>query len=286
MDFLVLFLEQSLAFLPLVFGIYLSYSILKRTDLTADGSFVLGAAVTAKLILVKMPILIVIGAAALSGSFCGILTSIFQYRDKVPSLIAGIVVLFILQSFNLIFMGRPNINLLNQDSLFTNLGPLLSLVLAVAGIFILLILFLYSNKGLFLRAFGSNSELINRFGRSRELYRMLGFMVSNALIAISGSLTAQLNGYADVSMGTGVIISGLVAVLVGLQMQKYFIKLRHIILSDLLGVFAGTLIYFLVVFYLSSIGINPLYLKLVIGVTLGALLLVQHKKKSLIGVGL
>ncbi|MBS0351727.1 MAG: ABC transporter permease, partial [Proteobacteria bacterium] len=203
MDILITALSQSLLFFPLALGMYLSYVILKATDLTVDGSFVLGAAIFARLLSAGWNPGIAFLMAGLGGAMAGIGVSAIQFRDRINALLAGILALFMLYSINFDVMGRPNISLFNS----VNLGSLLSfdnsngnwlfIAIFVIAVTVLVALMLITRYGLVLRAFGEHQSLLTRLGHRIEYYRFAGFAISNALVAFCGAMTAQINGYAD-----------------------------------------------------------------------------------------
>ena len=180
-DFLLTVMTQSFTFLPLAFGISISYHILRVTDMTIDGSFVIGAAVFAKCMTLGLhPIFSALFALA-GGVFAGMLTATMQRGGKVDGLLAGILAAFILSSLNLIIMGKPNINLLSMTTLVSAafekneyLGWLLSALLS-ASFCLLGFCLLKSRIGLILRAFGDNPALLKRTGKNIEGYRLFGF---------------------------------------------------------------------------------------------------------------
>jgi putative tryptophan/tyrosine transport system permease protein len=268
MDIIFSVLTQGLLFFPLVLGIYISYIILQTTDMTIDGSFVLGAGVFARLATNDIHPVISMFVAVLAGVMAGILVSAIQAKNKVNSLIAGILALFILYSFNLVLMGRPNISLLGHATLSWN---------AIAGIVLVLTilvgLLVVSRFGMVLRAFGENQNLLKKLGKSVELYRFTGLALSNALVALCGALTAQVNGYADIGMGFGVTLTGIGAVVIGRHLvalipQKHSFSIRH----ELGGCFLGVSLYFLAINLFLSMGINTLHIKMLLGIILVFLL--------------
>lgn len=271
--------NQSLAFLPFSCGIYIAFKILKKADLTVDGSYVLGSAIMAKSLMAHIPFALALLFAFVGAAIPGLLTSLLQYKDRISSIIAGIIVLFILQSFNLIFMGRPNINLLNYKNDFFSHHTFLALALTLLLITLSLSLFFRSRYGLFLRAYGSNPSLFAQLGKSKELYRAMGLMIGNGLVGVSGALTAQLHGYADLSMGTGLVLVGLASILLGLHVESYLLSKSKHLYNQLFACLFGTLSYFTLIYYLSSLGISPVYLKMVIGIGLAVVLLFQSKEK-------
>lgn len=285
MDIIFSTLTQSALFFPLVLGIYISYGILKTTDMTVDGSFVLGAGIFARLITLHISPFISLLVAMLAGAAAGILVSAIQAKGRIDSLIAGILALFILYSFNFIVMGRPNISLLGQPALLTfkNGDPLSWFIVALVVLLLtILIGFLcISRFGMVLRAFGDNPSLLKRLGKSIEQYRFTGLAMSNSLVALCGALTAQVNGYADVGMGFGVTLTGIGAVVIGKHLianfpKKQSFSIRH----DLSGCFLGTSLYFLAINLFLFFGINALNIKMLLGVVLIFLLRTTIKQSS------
>jgi len=275
MDILIPALEQSALFFPLALGIYLSYGILRTTDLTIDGSFVLGAAVFARFLTNGVSPWLSLLLAILAGFCAGIGVSFIQKGDRINGLIAGVLALFILYSVNFQIMGRPNIGLYEADNLFAlamPLGPNGQWIMLV-GLITLILLFmaflLKTRLGLVLRAFGDNSHLLKNLGKNAEGYRFLGLALSNGLAACCGALSAQIYGYADINMGFGVTLTGIGAVVIGLQLIKHFtINRPYSVVLDLFGCFIGVFLYFLMINIFLRIGIDPINLKLVLGLVL------------------
>jgi putative tryptophan/tyrosine transport system permease protein len=266
-------LTQSLTFLPLVLAIYLSFCCMRATDMTLDGSMVLGAGLFARLLETGMSPASAAFAALLGGALCGIGVSIMQHRQKIDSLLAGVLATFILSSVNLIIMQRPNISLLDKITL---LSPAFAtsqihgwlLVACYSGaLCALVMLLLLSRYGLALRAFGDNQNLLRRMGRPVEGYRIFGFALTNAFAAAAGCLTAQTIGYADVGMGFGVTLTALGAVILGRQLMGVGSK-KFRAATELLACTVGVAVYFLVVNGLLRLDINPVYLKMLLGILL------------------
>lgn len=268
MDIILMSLDQALALLPLVFGIYLSYQILKVTELNVDGSYVLGAAVFAQYI--YFGIVPALSLAILAGVVVGNVVAYMQKDSKVNDLLVGIIVNFMLYSVNLQIMGRPNISVLDKPTmiLFLNMDSwtialvLISFVLAGSLIF-----FLNSKTGLFLRAFGHNKKLLAMLGKNAEKYRFIGLAISNALAAFAGALYTQINGFADINMGFGVALVGIGAVVIG----------RHVFMNknvkfsagrEIFTCFVGIFLYFGILNLLLCFGINPANLKFILGIIL------------------
>lgn len=278
-SFFIAIFTQSLTFLPLAFGISISYQLLRATDMTIDGSFVIGAGVFAKLITLGLPPFICFMMAGGAGAMAGVLTASIQRGGKVDPLLAGVLATFILTSVNLIIMGRPNIGLLSQQTLVSSafaISDLEGWALTTAYITIIcgiVLLLLRSRFGLLLRAFGDNPLLLTRLGRNIEAYRFSGFALSNALAAMAGCFTAQTIGYADTSMGFGMTLTGIGAIILGRQIlsrlsHRHYFRVGLEFLSCLMGV----VIYFFALNLLLRLDVNPVYLKMILGLLLIAFL--------------
>lgn len=279
-------LQQTLIFLPLAFGVYLSYDILLVTDLTVEGTFVLGAAIFARLITLGLNQYISIVLALLGGALIGILVTLMQRFAKINSLIAGILATFMLYSVNFGVMNQPNISLLNSNIFLQHLQDyhantlLIFLILLTALLTLTLYLLLKSTLGLSLRAFGSNPHLLKKLGKNPSFYLGFGLATSNLLAALCGVMTAQLNGYADIHMGMGMALTAIGAVVIGKKLLSGFCKEAFHPLIGLTGCFVGAFIYFLVVNGFLALNINPIYLKLVLGFVLIGFLSTAHYSKQ------
>ncbi|NRA74070.1 MAG: ABC transporter permease [Rickettsiales bacterium] len=275
MSIIFITLEQSLLLLPLVLGIYLSYTVAKVTDLTVDGTFVLGAVVFARLITRSYPLSISVLGAIFLGAIFGVLVSLIQYKDKITPLIAGILMVLILQSINLQILGRPNVSVYGYDNVvqfFDSYGDyanvIVSFIVSIIAIGIMFIL-LKTNLGLILRGFGENRILLHKLGKNVELYRIFALALSNAMAAGCGAITAQIYGYADVSMGYGVALTAIGAVIIGSQIIKFCIgNYVYMPALELIGAFLGTCIYFAIINTFLAMGLDPINLKLVLGILL------------------
>lgn len=272
-------LEQSCLMLPLVLGIYLSFTVLKIADLTVDGTFVLGASVFGKLITLGFSIPIAMVCAVVAGAMAGLGVALIQRHNRIDPLIAGILMAFILNSVGLIIMQRPNIGLLGLASASER-----SIVLAVMApiLVIALGLLLRSQLGLWLKAFGNNQDLVAMLGRNPESFRMAGLSLSNALAALSGCLTALASGYADINMGFGQALTGIAMILVGRQLLIIF--KRHELAPDLVALaftFVGVCFYFVLTNEVIRYGLSPVYLKMAIGGLLILFLLLASDRAAL-----
>jgi putative ABC transport system permease protein len=272
---LIAIITQSLTFLPLALGISVSYRILRATDMTIDGSFVLGAAVFARLVTLGISPALAGLCALLSGALAGVMVSFIQRGGRVDPLLAGVLATFILTSLNLVIMNRPNINLLSQTTLLSGAfakSDLMGwmLVAVYCTVFCLITCFLLSSRlGLILRALGDNPALLQRMGQPIEFYRCVGFALTNALSAVAGCLTAQTVGYADIGMGFGMTLTGIGAIILGQQIISIFIKSMSLrLLAEFSACLCGVLLYFFAINALLRMDIDPVYLKMVLGLVL------------------
>ncbi len=217
-------LEIGLVFALVALGVYLSFRVLQFPDLTVDGSFPLGAAVAAILIVNHVNPWLATATAALAGALAGLTTAWLNLRLGILNLLASILTMIALYSINLRIMGRPNVALLGENTVLSPLQDLalpvyvttpLAFALAVLLIKALLDRFLNSELGLALRATGANPRMARAQGIHTGQATYLGMALSNALVALAGALFAQSQGSADVTMGVGVIVVGLAAVIGG-----------------------------------------------------------------------
>lgn len=217
-------IETGLIYGLVAFGIYISFRVLDFPDLTVDGSFPLGAAVAAMLIIAGWNPWIATGAAILAGMAAGAVTALLNVKLKILNLLASILTMIALYSVNLRIMGRPNVALLTEETVLTpwyNLDlayhhvPVLLFVIVVAISLILLWRFMKSETGLAMRATGANPRMARAQGIATGAMIVLGVALSNGLVGLAGALFAQSQGAADVTMGVGVIVIGLASLIGG-----------------------------------------------------------------------
>ena len=212
-------IETGLLYGFLSLGVYLSFRVLKFPDLTVDGSFPLGAAVVATLITQGVNPWIATIVAMVAGALAGLCTAFLSVRFNILNLLASILTMIALYSVNLRIMGRPNVPLLNQPTLFDGLETWLPIwVILLVGLGLTkfaLDFFLTSDLGLAMRATGMNPLMANAQGIYTNRLILLGMALSNALAALSGALFAQVNGFADVALGVGTVVVGLATVILG-----------------------------------------------------------------------
>lgn len=260
--------ELGLIYAIMALGVYVTFRILEFPDLTVDGSFTTGAAVAAVGITNGVPPLTATALAFGSGMAAGVITGLLHTKGHVDGLLAGILTQIGLWSINLRIMGASNISLLREDTFFSGLradnilgsswfGPLILLPVAVVTLAII-IWFLHTDLGLAMRATGDSPDMIRSFGVSTDMQKILGLALSNGLVAIAGALIAQYQGFADVSMGIGMIVAGLASVIIGQALIG-----RLTILRAATAVVLGSVIYRVVIQLAMLVGFNQGDMKLI-----------------------
>lgn len=260
-------IELGLLYAIMALGVYLTFRVLEFADLTVDGSFTTGAAVAAVSIINGVNPWVATISAFFAGLVAGSITGLLNTKGNIDGLLAGILTQISLYSINLRIMGTANISLLREDTLFTDIrnegllatwvGP--AILLPAALVFLAgLVWFLHTNLGLAMRATGDNVEMIRSFGASTDAQKILGLALSNGMVAVSGALIAQFQGFADIGMGIGLIVAGLASVIIG---QAIFGRLT--ILRAASAVVIGAVIYRIVIQLALMAGLNPNDMKLI-----------------------
>ena len=267
MSFYASALLLGLALVPLALGIFLSAKVFNIPDITTDGSFTLGAAGFAVLVLKPMnPVLATLIVLPL-GALAGACTGIIHTKLKVNALLSGILMMTALYSVNLLIMQRSNIPLIGSGNIFEQvnnpefLARNISIaIVIVAGITGVLIWLLNTDFGLTMRAAGSNETMIEAQGVNPDRIKIIGLAISNALVAFSGCLVTQLQGFADINMGIGIVIAGLASVMMGEALSNR-VKRSSILIPVWMVVIAAILFRFCIAFILAQ-GIEQVYVKL------------------------
>jgi len=255
---LINILEQGLLFSLVSIGVYITYKILDFPDLSVDSTFPLGAAISAALLVKGVNPWIAIIVATLGGALAGGITAFLHVKLKITNLMAGILVMIGLYSVNLRIMGKANIPLFNTPNLFKSTMPAIVLILIMVIIIkISLDLYLKTKSGFLLRAVGDNEQVVSSLGVNKDLVKVLGLMISNALVALAGALTAQYQGFSDVGMGTGTVVMGLAAVIIGTSLFERISFIKVTTLSIL-----GAIIYKGAIAIVLKLGLNANDLKL------------------------
>lgn len=264
--------SQGLLWSLLAIGVYLTFRILDIADLTAEGSFPLGGGIAAIMIVNGThPVLATI-AAFFGGMLAGLVTGILNTKFRVPALLAGIITMTGLYSITSRVMGAPNIALLGEDTVFT---PIQSMglmknnaVIAVGAliaalVIILLVLFFRTEIGLAIRATGDNPDMSEANGIKTENMKLLGYMISNGCIALSGALLAQNNGFADLNSGVGTIVIGLASIIIAEVLLH-----NRPIATRLITIVAGAIIYRFILALVFEMNVQPTDSKLASAIVL------------------
>jgi putative tryptophan/tyrosine transport system permease protein len=275
--------ELGLVYAFVGLGVYLSFRILDFPDLTVDGSFPLGAAVAAVMIVAGVDPWLATLAAILAGGCAGLVTAFLNVRFRILHLLASILTMIALFSINLRIMGRPNVPLLTQATILTPFYDLglpaffvrpaflaVLVVVAVAG----LAWFLATDFGLAMRATGANPKMARAQGVSTDRYIYVGMALSNGMVGLAGALFAQTNGFADVTSGVGTIVVGLAAVIVG----ETLFRSRSLWIL-LVGVVAGSILYRIAIqlaLSFDAIGLRPSDLNLATAVLVALALILPR----------
>lgn len=280
--------ELGLVFGLVGLGVLISFRVLAFPDLTVDGSFPLGAAVSATLIVNGVDPFLATAVAILCGAMAGLVTALLNLRFGILHLLASILTMIALYSINLRIMGRPNVAIIGEATVLTPfeglglhniyLRPLFAAVV-VAVVCVLLSRFLLSQYGLALRATGNNPRTARAQGVDTVRATYVGMALSNALVALAGALFAQMNGFADVTIGTGTIVVGLAAVIIG---EAIFGS--RSILVWVVGCVAGSVLYRIAValaLNASVLGLNASDLKLVTAVLVTLALILPGARNPL-----
>ncbi len=268
MDFYVAAIIQALCFGPLVMGLFLSMKVFNIPDITTDGSYTLGAVITAVGLSNGYPLSITFLLAMLGGAAAGCCTAWIHTKLRIHALLAGILMMTALYSINLTLLGRSNMPLLGYDDIFswfelfpiTDYNTLAVLLLLLAVLFFALSYVLRSDFGIAMRATGDREEMIRAQGVNTARMKVFGLAISNALVALSGFLMAQFQGFTDINMGIGIVISGLGAVIIGDTLIN-FLKIKAIPYM-LLCVLLGVMVFQSILALALSAGVDANLLKL------------------------
>ena len=268
-------------------GVYLTFRVLSFPDLTVDGSFPLGGAVAAVLIINGSDPWLATLAALAAGVCAGLSTALLNTKLRINALLAGILMMVALYSINLMIMGRSNIPLLREITIFDhvaqvlgmraniNLSIIVMVVLSVIALFVLN-WFLHTEIGLVLRATGDNEQMVRGLGADTNMTTLLGVSLSNGLVALSGALVAQNQGFTDVGMGIGMIVMGLASVIIG----EGIFRPRKIT-TILLAVIGGAFAYRLFIGIALRLGLPPINLKLITALIVIAALAIPYLRKKI-----
>lgn len=269
MSFYLTAVLQGLCFAGVALGVFISMKIFKIPDITTNGSYTLGGAVTAVMLTHHLPFTLVLPAVVLSGALAGAITGFIHTKLKINALLAGILVMTALYSVNLSIMGRSDLPLINTPSIYTillisnngDVNSLWILSLFVVVITALIGYLLKTDFGLAMRATGDSETMIRSLGVNTDTMKIIGLALANALTAVSGYLMSQLQGFADINMGIDTVIIGLGSVIIAEILIGWW-QITSVWLSLAL-VLAGAIIFQLVLAFTLDIGVDANLLKLV-----------------------
>lgn len=285
-DIILTAISQGLLWAIMAIGVFITFRILDIADLSAEGSFPLGAVSTAIMIVNGINPLIATIGGFVAGMLAGAVAGFLHTKMKIPALLTGIIVLTALYSVNLLVLGSANVSLAGQTTLVTVLTSELSLsklnaviligVIFVALVILLLVVLLNTQLGLALRATGDNLAMGEANGIKVDRMKIFGYMISNGLIALAGSLLAQNNGYADMNMGTGTIVNGLASIILAEVIVKYLPLGKR-----LWSIVLGSILYRLVLVIILAMNVDAQMLKLASAVLLALILYVPEIRNKL-----
>ncbi len=278
---------EGLVFSLVAIGVYITFRILAFPDLSVDGTFPLGGAIAAVLIVIDVNPFLATLAAFVGGVFAGLITGLLNTKLRISALLSGIIMMVGLYSVNLRIMSGANVPLLREVTSFDMVEELLSFadglvvsIILVAVVFIIFLLalnwFLHTEIGLALRATGDNEEMVRGLGVDTDKTVLLGCSISNGLVALAGSLVAQNQGFSDVGMGIGMIVLGLAAVIIGEGLFH-----PRGIASILLACLGGTFVYRLFITVVLRLGMAPGDLKLITALLVVVVLAIPYVRKRI-----
>lgn len=281
-------LEEGLVYAIMALGVYITYKILDFPDLSVDGTFPLGGAITVTLILAGINPAAILFIAFAVGALAGCITGFIHVKLKVRDLLSGIIVMTALYSVNLRIAGKSNVPFFQNDSIFEN--PLVNslfskgsadykviaiLIVIVLVVKLLLDQYLKTRSGYLLRAVGDNETLVTSLAKDKGMVKIVGLAIANGLAALAGSIYCQQKGFFEISMGTGTIVIGLANVIIGTKLFK-----RIGVVKSTTAVIIGSILYKGCVSLAIYLGMEASDLKLITSVLfLGILVLSNGRER-------
>lgn len=280
-------ISQGVLWGLMTLGVYITFKILDFADMTVDGSFALGGAVSAILIVKGVNPWVSLLPAILAGMIAGGITGMLHTKIKIPGILAGILTMIALYSVNIRIMGQANTSLLGENTVITILnsvigGSMNTLALVIGLIISVIIIsalywFFGTELGSAIRATGNNEYMVRALGTNTDTMKIIGLMVSNGVVALSGAFVAQSQGYADVGMGQGTIVIGLASIIIG----EVVFGNRFNFAYKLGAVVGGSVIYRIIIAVVLQLGMKSTDLKLFTAIIVAvALAIPVFTKKS------
>ena len=282
LDIILSGISQGLLWSIMAIGVFITFRILDIADLSAEGAFPMGAAVCALCIVNDINPIVATIAGMLGGMLAGLVSGFLHTKMKIPALLTGIITLTGLYSINLLVLGRSNVSFALKNTLVTMVTRLglnkLSAVLLIGIVcvgLVILILYLFLNTQLGL-ALSDNEAMGQANSIKVDRMKMLGYMIGNGLIALSGALLAQNNGYADLNMGVGTIVIGLASIILAEVMIKYLPLGKR-----LWSIVLGSVLYRMIIVFILTTDIDAQMIKLVSAILLALILYVPELRAKL-----
>lgn len=285
LDIVLSGISQGLLWSIMAIGVFITFRILDIADLSAEGAFPMGAAVCALCIMHDINPILATFCGMLGGMLAGFVSGIMHTKMKIPALLTGIITLTGLYSVNLLILGSSNVYLSTHETIVTMVAKLgldrTSSVLLIGSVFVVLVilvlyLFLNTQLGLALRATGDNVAMGQANDIKVDRMKILGYMIGNGLIALSGALLAQNNGYADLNMGVGTIVIGLASIILA------EVIIKHLPLGKRLwSLVLGSVIYRLIIVFILTTDIEAQMIKLVSAILLAVILYIPELRNKL-----
>ena len=290
LDLILSTVGQGLQWSVLALGVFLTFRILDIADLSVEGSFPLGAAVAATAITAGLGLPAAFVLALVAGSIAGGVTGLLTTKLRIPALLAGILTMIGLYSVNLHVMGKSNVGLLQNETVFTILENSLGLSVAMSGLVVGLVFavaiavviywFFGTELGTAVRATGFNPQMARAQGINTNTMVVLGLVISNGLVALSGATVAQANGFADVGMGVGTIVIGLASVIIGEVLCDAIFRKGCNFSVKLLFIVLGGVLYYMVMTLILWLRLDPNDLKLFTALIVALFLAVPYLQKQ------
>ena len=271
---------QGLIWGIMAMGLYISYKILDIADLTVDGSICTGACVCAVLLVSGVNVFVCLLAAFIAGMLAGILTGLFHTLMGIPAILSGILTQLILWSLNLKILGKANLSISSRsyDVLLTSINNPIAIAVSLCFCAVLIIglwLFFYTEVGLSVKSTGDNPDMSEAQGINVKFNKVLGLAISNGIVALSGALLAQYQGFADINMGRGAIVIGLAAIIIGLSVS---LRIKPNFVVSLIGVIGGSIAYYIVYNFVIWLGLDTDLLKMLSAVVVALFLALPYLK--------
>lgn len=280
-------ISQGVLWGLMTLGVYITFKILDFPDMTVDGSFALGGAVSAILVVKGVNPWIAILPAMCAGMIAGAVTGLLHTKVKIPGILAGILTMLALYSINVRIQGQANIPLLGERTVISTLGEViqtstnnLALIIGLivsVGIVAVLYWFFGTELGSSIRATGNNEYMVRALGVNTDKMKIIGLMLSNALVALSGAFVSQSQGFADVGMGQGAIVIGLASIIIG----EVIFGNRFNFAYKLASIIGGSIIYRIIIAVVLQLGMESTDLKLLTAVIVVIALAIPVIKKKL-----